>query len=178
MQPTPVTDATAAGKLRKVRSSNSTVSNSGNFTATAPTTTEITTDTAGVIRPNTKGAGWIPTRVKVTPFGVGSDTNTFLLRILGWSEINKLWVCELLWQGTCTLTTVPGIAGTDVDENQKFCDTIATAEGNDGVDCQPFSPANDQIAHVVVDVKGAEFLEFQFDRNGSATSANALVKFL
>jgi hypothetical protein len=121
------------------------------------------------------------------PFGVGSDTNTFSLRVIGWTRIletdetNALWdptdLCELL----CTLSSTPiGIAGKIVTETNLFADTIAITgtTANAGVSIDVVSPANDRAGHVVLDIKGFSKIEIIFKTGGVATSCNALVRAL
>lgn len=177
MLQTPVLDGSQESKFRKVRTTNST--QTGSFASVVPQVaapSESADDgTVRVVVPS----GWVPTRVMVVPFGVGSNDNTLLMRVWGWSEQATLWVPTLLWQGTCTLTSyMPGVAATSVDATNLFCDTIETTVGNDGVDCQPFSPGNDTVGHLILDTKGCPYLRFLFNRDGSATSANALVRSL
>ncbi len=126
-------------------------------------------------------------RIILVPFGTGSDTNTLLMRVIGWRqcfnrnvgrrEDNSLWIPVNLGEFTCTLSTAVGIAGKVVVATEIFCDTIAllSTSGNDDVDISITSPADNTIAHVAVDLKGFQLVEVTFGRNGSATGANALV---
>jgi len=131
--------------------------------------------------------GTAQNKVIIVPFGVGSDTQTFKMRLIGWriayerdSEENirtAIWIPVTLAEFTATLGTSPGLAGTVEGSAQLFADTIALdgTSGNDDIDISITSPADNTIAHVVVDVKGFEKLEITFDTNSSATSCNALV---
>jgi hypothetical protein len=66
-------------------------------------------------------------------------------------------------------------SGKAVTSSDFFCDTIVGSVGNNDYDCLISSPANDQVAHLRVDTKGSSFIECLFNRNGSATQANALI---
>jgi hypothetical protein len=128
-------------------------------------------------------------RAMIVPFGTGSDTNTFLMRVLGWYRIKTrttgfnpntdLWVPVPLAQITCTLSLQVGIAGMVNIETERFCDTLAigTTTANQGVSIDVVSGANDLTAHLIIDLKGAQKMELTFDRNSSATACNALVGF-
>lgn len=130
--------------------------------------------------------------VKIVPFGVGSDTNTMVMRVIGWHLAfdrgaeqslygaavgDALWIPVPLGEFTCTLSTPVGVAQSIIGATNRFCDTIALVgtSGNDDVDISIYSPADNSIAHVVVDMKGAQKLEIIFHTNSSATSCNALV---
>lgn len=128
-------------------------------------------------------------RIIIVPFGAGSDTNTFVMRVIGWRiayerdtgarQDNAIWIPVKLAEFTCTLSTPPGLAGKVVNASQLFADTIALVgtSGNDDIDISITSPADNTIAHVVVDNKGSHKVELQFSTGGSATSCNALVAF-
>jgi hypothetical protein len=127
-------------------------------------------------------------RALIVPFGAGSDTQTFDMRILGWYSIKsrtggdnpntRLWVPIPLAQITCSLSLQVGVAGKVNVATDVFCDTLAigTTTANQGVSIDVVSGANDLTAHLVVDLKGAQKLELTFDMTG-ATSGNALVGF-
>lgn len=129
-------------------------------------------------------------RAIIVPFGTGSDTNTFLTRIIGWYSVksrgsggtdpNKtMWIPLQLGALTCTLSTPVGVAGKVVIETERFCDTLAIVgtTANAGVSIDVVSGANDLVQHAIIDLKGAQKLELIFDRNSSATACNALVGF-
>jgi hypothetical protein len=128
----------------------------------------------------------MPTRnvVMLVPYGAGSDTNTFSMRVIGWTLISEgsrdteQWRPMVLGEFLCTLSTQVGLAGRLVANTDRYCDTIALVgtTGNDDVSIDIVSPANDTAGHVVVDMKGAQKLEVTFTTGGSATSCNCLVK--
>lgn len=132
-----------------------------------------------------------PNLVKLVPFGVGSDDNTFLMRVIGWHLVfdrgaeqslygaavgDAMWDPVPLGEFTCTLCTQIGVAQGVIGATNRFCDTITVVgtSGTNGIDFGIYSPANNTQAHVVVDMKGSQKLEVIFDRNSSATSCNAL----
>lgn len=124
--------------------------------------------------------------VKIVPIGVGSDDTTFSLRVIGWDRtIGKaggivtdtcLWVPIKLVEVQCTLGATVGVANAIADASTRFADviTLTGTSGNAGVDVDIVSPADDTIAHLVVDLKGSAILEITFSTGSSATSCNAL----
>ncbi len=71
-----------------------------------------------------------------------------------------------------------GVTGNAVTSSDFFATSISVSVGNAGVDCEAVSPGNNQIAHLIVDSKGCPFIETLFNRNSSASQANALVGVL
>jgi hypothetical protein len=129
--------------------------------------------------------------VVVVPFGVGSNTNTFNVRVVGWKRVPSpnvsgpgspnfdLWVPLDLVEMICTIATAqPGVAGTLVPATNFFCTTIVVVTGSTLVGEAPseniVSPGNGQIAHFLVQLKGCQKLQFFFTTGGSATSCNCL----
>lgn len=129
-------------------------------------------------------------KIVVVPFGAGSDTNTFSLRVIGWRiayDRNKarrsdtaVWIPITLVELLCTLSTPVGVTGGFLTASDRFCDTIALtgSTANDDVDLSITSPADNTIAHAVVDCKGCQKVELTFQIGVSATSANALVAWI
>lgn len=123
----------------------------------------------------------------VAPFGAGSDTNTFSMRVIGWRRAfdrdigarddNAIWIPVVLAEILCTLSTPVGLADKVLNASQRFCDTLALTgtTANDDVDISITSPANDTVGHFVIDLKGFQKVELTFTTGGSATSCNALV---
>lgn len=136
--------------------------------------------------------GMAPNSVIIRPYGAGSSTNTFNLSVYGWNRvvmgptapgttpptapIYAAWDPILLAKFVCTLNTEPGLANTPVNASQLFCGTITLSVGNANVSNEIVSPTGNVPAHIVLDVKGSQFIEFRYDRNSSATSCNALVR--
>ncbi len=121
----------------------------------------------------------------IKPYGAGADDATMSVRVIGWSyliEDNVIgtagWDPTVLVELACTLSTVVGVAGLLVINTDRFADTLALTYGNDDVSVDIVSPANNVAAHAVVDLKGFQLVEFTFTTGASATSCNALFKFL
>jgi hypothetical protein len=153
------------------------------------------TDASFPSRPATKtrpsGAGVIdlanngnitPNALRVQFYGTDTADQTFKCRILGWNKIPRqansedLYIACVLCEVTCTLGTGTGVANTPVNSSQLIVDTITLATGfNDDVDVSITSPTGNIPAHLILDTKGCELVEFIFDRNSSAASANAIV---
>lgn len=120
----------------------------------------------------------------IAPYGAGSDTNTFSMRVFGWSRViepgdpqQDIWVPVFLIEVACTLTSAqPGLANKTVNSSQLFCDAISLTAGNAGVSAETLGQT-DTAGQVVIDMKGAELLEIVFSTGSSATSCNALVRF-
>lgn len=128
-------------------------------------------------------------RIIVVPFGVGSDTNTFSVRVIGWRRAYErdsdmrddtaLWVPVTLAEFSVALSTPTGAAGSVIGVTNLFADTITLTgtSGNDDIDISITSPADNTIAHAVIDLKGFQKVELTFTTGGSATSCNALVAY-
>lgn len=169
----------------------------GTLTEPAPTitnpwltTTGVTTAGDGVISmgfPISQASwsgGMLANSVKLIPFGVGSNGNTFTLKVYAWDRIQvsgnqPLWVPTLLASFTCTHgSTMPGVANTDVNASQTFCSTIALVVGNANISNEIISPATtSEIASIILDAKGAALVETRFTV-GTNTSCNCLAKVL
>lgn len=147
------------------------------FASKIPTGTEPSGD--GV---HNRGSGHNERYVMVVPYGIGNDDHTFDMRIIGWyrvaSDVNSLlWIPVILTQVAVTLSTAVGVAGKTIIATERFADTISLTTGNDDIDQSITSPTGNVIAHFVCDTKGAEKIEFTFDK-GSGTDCNALFKYL
>lgn len=126
-----------------------------------------------------------PNGLQLIPYGVGSDTNTFLMSVFAWDIIPGVqgtsvdsWTAWLLAAFTCTLTTLTGAAGGRLGTSNRYCDTIALTEGNANVSNEIISPEGDVKASIILDGKGARFIEILFAMNSSSTSANCLYREL
>lgn len=158
-------------------------------TATSRNAIQLTTDNRG---------GQTLNSILIVPYGIGSSTNTFNMRVIGWSPLvsfggssvvdpgtntspNQIWVPLPLAEFICTLNSgQTGIAGAAILNTELFCDTIALVgtTGNQGVNCDVNSPANGTIGSVLVDIKGHPWIEVIFTTGGSATSCNGLFRLL
>jgi hypothetical protein len=184
---------TLTGRPVKARSVNQT---STSFVAKIPTITEPNGDAAtatGACVFNVGGDRASPSLsmqnfVKVKPYGVASNNQTFSVRVLGWSAVYPtgssqaapvLWVPELLAELLCTASSVyPGVAAAPVVATELFCDTLAITYGSTNVSVMVDSNGADAgIAVAVVDMKGNEKLELTFSTGSSATSCNALISY-
>ena len=169
--------------LRKAR----TVNQTGSFLTAINTTTEPTgsgsaATTASIIElAPRKNSVTTPGSVMIWPYGIGSDNNTMLMRVIAWYRCNEHVPATLIWRPvilaayTCTLSTSVGIAGAIQLDTERDADTIAIigTVGNANVSMEIISPANNTPGHVVVSIKGAHKLQINFDDNSSATSMNA-----
>lgn len=154
------------------------------------TTSSVTEPVPTVVKPSGTGViemgfngGVAPNGVMLVPYGVGSATNTFTLKVYGWRPTlgaqgtvlkDPLWVPFLLASFTCTLCTKTGVTSSDIDATHLFCDTIVLVTGNANVSNEIISPTGNVIANIIMDVKGVKLLELRYATGGSATSANCL----
>lgn len=159
--------------LQKLLTTNAT---DASFASKVATVTQPTGDAVFTLSGDTGG---IKTsgRLKFVFFGVGSNDNTFKARLVGWDlSPSGLYIPIPLFQVTCTLSTAVGVDGEDVDDSERFVDTLSLESGF-GIANENnwlFNPANNVVAHAVVLDMGLTRFEMQFDMNSSATSANVL----
>jgi hypothetical protein len=133
------------------------------FTATNETATEPAETTAGVIKVDPLCSGYVSTQIKVLPFGTNAANETFNGRIIAWhrnAEENTWIPTELV---TFAVTLGAAVALKDATALQTFADTIAYTSGIAEADLQIVSPADDTRAWLLVDIMGAEYLQFQVD---------------
>lgn len=162
---------TSSQGFGKVLGTNST---DGSFTAKVATITEPVTTAldAGY----SGGTGVVSRNIAfIVPYGVGSATNTFDLRIYGWRKLKILWVPIAILEVTCTLCTAVGATGGEVTGSEKFCDTITLASAYSLLSTiEVVSPGSNVPGHLKIDFAGSQKLDFIF-ANTSSTSANALI---
>ncbi len=175
--------------FEKARTTNQT---SASFVAKVPTTTEPTGSGSTATNASVRQLGQLNGRaytssVIVCPYGVGSDTNTFSVRVIGWRRVGNadsgtvLWIPVLLAEIEATISTgagCTGVAGADVVATEYFADTITVTYGNANVSVEVVSPAADIPAHAVVSTKGFQKIELSFSTGSSATSCNALIALM
>jgi len=155
-------------------------STAATITEPVPTTTAPSGD--GTIKYGSKEGGLVPNGVVLLPYGTGSATNTFTMKVYGWEEVFSktfplaLYVPRILASFTCTLCTQTGVAGYAVDNTHLFCGTISLAVGNANVSNEVISPTGNVIASIMLDLKGATYLGFVFSTGSSATACNCLCK--
>ena len=169
--------------LRKIQTANSTSAAFTAFTSIIPTTTKPSGTGVFDLLSETVSENVgrrIPAYIQIQPFGVGTDTTTFVIRVIGWSRTidstptTEVWVPTHLADLTCTLSVPTANALTNGVSNV-FCDTIAETKGGD--DVYSISPAIDTPASVKLGLRGSELIQFDFDMTG-ATSGNALWRLL
>lgn len=163
---------TAVKGFFKALSTNATDASS--FPSKVPTTTEPTTTAIDVTRGDTTY-----NNILILPYGVGSDNNTMLIRLIGWKKIGTLWIPVPILEATCTLSAVVGVSGAEVSNTERFADTITFQSWvNSNISAEVVQPTGDIIGHILADIKGFSKIEFVFHRNSSATSCNALYTLL
>jgi hypothetical protein len=131
---------------------------------------------------------------KLTFFGVGADTGVGIANVYGWEQTIQpnnvgaytLWVPTLLAAFTFELdSNMPGVLGTIVPATDPvaqaanyFATAITLTTGNSGISVEVVSPGHgNDIAHAIIDAKGARHLEVRYSMNSAAiTSANAIWK--
>lgn len=179
--------ATLAERFFKARSVNET---SNGYRSLIPTVTEPSGDagtaTGASILDNQRGGGAGQNCIRVLPYAIGSNNNTFSLRVIGWDyvgnnpnpgEVRRLWIPTPLCEVACTISsTQVGIVNSQVLNTEMFADTISLTYGNLNVGIDIVSTAADIVAHFVLDLKGCQKYELIFTTGGSATSCNALIK--
>lgn len=172
---------TLSQALTKCRSVNQT---SSSFVSKVPTNTEPKKDAgtatgASVLDLNQNGV-YAANAIKVVPYCTGADDVTFSVRVIGWHSVGNdpatmLWIPVTLAELACTGGTTVGVAGMVIVATERFADTIALTTGNANVSCDVNSPADNTIAHAVIDLKGSQKVELSFTTGSSATDCNALI---
>ena len=111
----------------------------------------------------------------------GANNEACKARIYGWARTKgtETWIPSYICQVTLTVSTKTGVASGLVTNTMNFVDTIAFNSGDATVKVN--SNAVDEIASVVVDLEGAEFVTVQFTDLGSGSEAvdmNALCELI
>lgn len=155
-------------------------------TTTAPATVSPQTVTSQNIFDNV-AVGNTYNNARIIPFGTGSATQTFSVRVIGWTDAQPvagssnvpLWMPTILCEYLCTLGTAVGVASSAVLATEKFCDTVALVanRGTDGQDTTKSSPTNNLVGSFLVDLKGSKKVELCYSV-GTNTDCNALVQWL
>lgn len=179
---------TRTSRWTKARTTNAT---NATFTAPVPTGTTPpgdSTSATAVVAWEAGGEGGIaPNGLAIMPYAVGSDNNTFAMRVYAWRRLGDdalsyIWTPQLLVGVACTISSsIPGVTGRVVIATEFFADTItlAATEGNANISCELVSPAdNANAGHVMCDIKGCQRFSIHFSTGSSATSMNALWAFL
>ena len=153
-------------------------------TNTEPLTAATDPATSQVVHEVGTGGMYCQNGLVVIFFGAGANDSTFSCRVIGWRSIGwearttGLWIPVPLAEFAVTLSQAVGVAGMTLVATDRFADTIALTTGNDDVSVDIVSGWTDVIAHVQMDLKGFQKLEFAFTTGGSATSCNALFALL
>jgi hypothetical protein len=159
---------TLGERFASIRSISST--DTGGFPSRVPTVTKPTVND-GVLR--LRGGGMmVQNGILLLFYGIQSNDNTGILaRVLGWRSVgqpdtpSELWIPVPLAEFTMTIGNIPGIVNSQLAANQLFADTLAinNSTGTQGTNVDVVSPANDTIAHALVDLKGFQMVEVIFN---------------
>ena len=153
-------------------------STAANFTAKVPTTTRPTlfTPTGTSAFHDVAGESKVmPSFIGVMPWATAANDVIWDMRVWGWHEYEIrtdantpiLYVPKLLIQ----VGVVAGNIAAGLGTNTFFADTITNTYGD--ATALLINPQNDLAGSFYVDLKGARYVEFDFDKN-TATAMNAL----
>lgn len=132
-----------------------------------------------------------PTGILLQPYAIGSATNTFSLKVLGWTptKLNvgqPLWTNFVIGEFAITLGTGAGIAGGDVLNTELFATTITATYGPLFVTTGQaayskyswgfLAPGSNAQGVIFVPSFGCRLLEVIYTTGGSATSCNSLYR--
>lgn len=138
------------------------------------------------------GSGSVPCAIDIFPYGLGSNNDTFSLRLIGWrryptpiADDRILMIPFLLCELGCTISAFVGAAGFPILNTERFADTLTivseptyTADVTRTGGIELFSPANDTPAYARVPLRGAEAIEFDFDQTLNTPTMNALYSLI
>tara|TARA_R110000803_G_C11989495_1_gene321965 strand:- start:10670 stop:11497 length:828 start_codon:yes stop_codon:yes gene_type:complete len=111
------------------------------------------------------------TKAKIAFFGTDADAEAGNVRILGWSKVSKddFYIPVVIAETfLITFGTSPGLAGSDIDENQFFADTIGSVTGGHS-DIKVLSPGNNLVGWIEIPTLGFQYIEVLFDRTTAAS---------
>jgi len=113
------------------------------------------------------------------PFCLGADNATFSIKLIGWKQIGtgaaKRWFAFTLFEYDCTAGSLAGESGQSLASGERLADTLTKVLGGSAV--QEISAADNMAAHIVGDLKGAQWVE-PLVKVGTATSVNAFFSFI
>lgn len=170
--------STRGSKWQKLLTANST---STGFTASyiAPVAA-ASVPTTGVIDVYQDKAT-VSDNMQIMLFGAGADNTTFDVRVIGWALTTDgvTYVpTPISLLSTCTLSATVGATGLALVATDRLVDTITLGTGfNAGVSADVSSPTGDLPASVLLDIRGFDKIQFDFDMTG-ATSGNILYRFV
>lgn len=163
--------------FKKVLSANSTATS---FTDQNATTTKPSGDAVIDLLDSANGWGGghkVPTHVLLVPYGTDADTETFDMRMYGWSkteDATPVWVPMLLTDISVTLTARTATA---FGANTFLADTITVNDGwpATSIWAAVISTAEDMASGAVIHTLGCQLLTFDFDMI-LAAGGNCLVR--
>ncbi len=127
--------------------------------------------------------------IAVQPYGVGSNNNTFSMRVWGWSKVYFkgtagvstsaaigpyvpfLWIPSQFVSVQCTLGQK---VATSIVAGSLWADTITKTDGDGTIEL--IASATDTYAQFYLNMRGSRFVSFSFITGSSATAMNALWK--
>ncbi len=160
-------------KFRRARTTSAT---STSFTAKVPTSTEPTHSAASGIYDlydddlgvSTQLCGKIPRYLLLMPFGTDGDNDTFSMRVWSWVQVTSgsgdhgFWVPQCLAEIAVVLGNISfSISST----THLMADTLTLTKGD--TSSPIINNANDTPACIMLDLKGARKIEFDFDLAGA-----------
>lgn len=136
------------------------------------------------------GGSYAPKHLLLLPYGVGSATNTFGIRILCWAPTAlgiglPLWIPEELATYAITVGSGTGVAGADLTTTSLFATTITCTGGPTFVtagaapicpDWFQISPGSNANGLICIESLGFPLLEVIFTTGASITSCNSLYR--
>ena len=162
--------------------------NTSSFGALAATITKPSGN--GILELTSIRTGAVPCRMKLAFVGVGSDNDVYSARFTGWvrigtAETGALWLPFPFLEVAATLGTLAGLGTEIVPSTERFADTITivtertltsdvTREGT----VEVYSPANNTIAHIIVEPGDFELIQVQEDQTTGTPTANVLVSLM
>lgn len=122
----------------------------------------------GVHHIDPRGSGYVSAQIMVVPFGTNAANQTFDGRIVGWKKNQEAgtYVPQELLTFACTL----GSSALVRAASNTFADTVSVTTGLTA-DTTLVSPADNNLAWFVLDIMGAEYIEFLV-KVGTAVSGN------
>ncbi len=111
---------------------------------------------------------YMPRGIQIIPFGTDANDETFDLRVWGWSKVHltDLWIPQMLLDLSVTLGN---IAATAIGADHFLADTIVVNEGSaETTSTDLLSTADDTPASVILNLRGCQLIEFDFDLTGAA----------
>jgi hypothetical protein len=122
--------------------------------------------------------------VKIAFYGTGTNGQTFNCKVYGWTPVllqnqplQETWISILMCELQATLdSNLPGVDAV-ITSGMLFASQITIVTGNANVSVEVVTNSSDDVAHAMVDMKGARRMELTF-KVGTATDANALVALL